>query len=84
MYAYIYIETAKLGIDIVGESQLVGYHTQYPSVTMIDTTNAKPNARFRVLQLLKDNFGPGDKRKLARATWRCRHLQRRVASGCCW
>jgi hypothetical protein len=60
MYAYLYIETAKLGIDIAGESQLVGYHTQYPSVTMIDNTNARPNARFRVLELLKDNFGPGD------------------------
>ena len=60
LYAYLYIETAKLGIDIVGESQLVGYHTQYPSVTMIDNANAQPNARFCVLELLKDNFGPGD------------------------
>jgi hypothetical protein len=60
MYAYLYIETAKLGIDMAGESQLVGYHTQYPSVTMIDNANARPNARFRVLELLKDNFGPGD------------------------
>jgi hypothetical protein len=61
MYAYLYIELAKMQIDIVGESQLVGYPTQYPSVSMMDWTNAKPNARFWVLKLLKDNFGPGDK-----------------------
>ena len=45
---------------MAGESQLVGYHTQYPSVTMIDNANARPNARFRVLELLKENFGLGD------------------------
>ena len=61
MYAYLYIETVRLGIDVVGESQLVGYHTQYPSVTMIDAATARPNARFWALELLKDNFAPGDK-----------------------
>ncbi len=61
MYAYIYIETARMQIDIVGESQLVGYPTQFPSVSMMDWTNGKPNARYWVLKLIKDNFGPGDK-----------------------
>jgi hypothetical protein len=60
MYAYLYIEAAKLGIDVVGESQLVGYPTQYPSVSMMNYNTAKPNPRFWVLKLLKDNFGPGD------------------------
>ena len=60
LYAYLYIELAKQGIDVIGESQLVGYPTQFPSVTMIDWTNGKPNARFWVLKLIKDNFGPGD------------------------
>ncbi len=60
MYAYLYVELAKLQIDIIGESQLVGYPTQYPSVSMMDWTNAKPNARYWVLKLIKDNFGPGD------------------------
>jgi hypothetical protein len=61
MYAYLYLETAKMGIDVVGESQLVGYHTQFPSVSMVNYNTGDPNARFRVLELLKDNFGPGDK-----------------------
>jgi hypothetical protein len=61
MYAYLYVELAKQGIDIIGESQLVGYPTQFPSVSMMDWETAKPNARFWVLKLLKDNFHPGDK-----------------------
>lgn len=60
LYAYLYIELAKLGVDTVGESQLAGYPSQFPSVTMIDWTNGKPNARFAVLELIKNNFGPGD------------------------
>ena len=62
LFAYLYIQLSKIGIDIAGESQLVGYPTQYPSVSMMNWTGSgKPNARFWVLKLLKDNFGPGDK-----------------------
>ncbi len=61
MYAHIYAQTAKLGIDVVGESQLVGYRSQFPSVSMMNYETADPNPRFWVLKLLKDNFGPGDK-----------------------
>jgi hypothetical protein len=46
---------------VIGESQLVGYPSQFPSVTMIDWVNGKPNARFWVLKLIKDNFHSGDK-----------------------
>ena len=51
-------ERTRLGIDVAGESQLVGYPTQYPSVSMVDWSNGKPNARFWVLKLLKENSGP--------------------------
>jgi hypothetical protein len=61
MYAYIYSEAAKLGIDVLGESQLVGYHTQFPSVSMMNYNTGDPNPRFWTLKLLKDHFGPGDK-----------------------
>jgi hypothetical protein len=61
MYAYLYLELTKLGIDVVGESQLVGYPTQFPDVSMMNWKNGKPNARYWSLKLLKDNFGPGDK-----------------------
>lgn len=60
IYAYLYTELAKLGIDIIGESQLVAYPTQIPSVSMINWKNGKPNARYWVLKLIRENFGPGD------------------------
>ncbi len=61
MYAYVFGNLAELGIDVAGESQLVGYPTQFPSVSLIDWNTGAPNARFRVLELLKANFHPGDK-----------------------
>ncbi|MGA2382593.1 MAG: glycosyl hydrolase family 39 [Gemmatimonadales bacterium] len=61
VYAYVYGRLAQLGIDVAGESQLVGYPTQFPSVSLVDWTTGAPNARFRVLELLKEHFRPGDK-----------------------
>ncbi|MDB5211415.1 MAG: hypothetical protein JWQ30_2242, partial [Sediminibacterium sp.] len=60
MYAYLYLQLTKMGIELAGESQLVGYPTQFPDVSMMNWKNSKPNARYWVLKLLKDNFGPGD------------------------
>jgi hypothetical protein len=60
MYAYLYLELTKIGIDVAGESQLVGYPTQFPDVSMMNWANGKPNARYQVLKLLRDNLGPGD------------------------
>jgi hypothetical protein len=61
LYADLFIELARLQIDIVGESQLVGYPTQFPSVSMMNWQTNQPNARFWVLRLIKDSFHPGDK-----------------------
>ncbi len=60
-YAYLFGNLTSLGIDVAGESQLVGYPTQFPSVSLVDWDTGLPNARFRILELLKNNFGPGDK-----------------------
>jgi hypothetical protein len=60
LYAYLYIELSRMQIDIIGESQLVGYPSQFPSVSMMDWVTNKPNARFWALKLLKDSFHPGD------------------------
>ncbi len=61
LYAYLFIALSRLQIDVVGMSQLIGYPTQYPSVSMMDWTENQPNARFQVLKLIKDSFHPGDK-----------------------
>jgi hypothetical protein len=61
LYAYLYIELSRMQIDLVGMSQMVGYPTQFPSVSMMDWRTNQPNARFWVLKLIKDSFHPGDK-----------------------
>jgi hypothetical protein len=60
IYAYVFAELARQGIDVAGESQLVGYPTQFPSVSMVDWNTGQPNARYWVLKLLHDHFAPGD------------------------
>jgi hypothetical protein len=60
VYAYLFAELSRIGIDVAGESQLVGYPTQFPSVSMVDWKDGRPNPRAWVLKLLHDNFGAGD------------------------
>ena len=60
LYAYLFSELSRIGIDVAGESQLVGFPTQFPSVSMADWADGRPNARYWVLKLLHDHFGPGD------------------------
>jgi len=60
LYASLYVEMARLGVDVLGESQLVGFPSQFPSVSMVDWTTGEPNARYTVLELLKNNLAPGD------------------------
>jgi hypothetical protein len=60
LYAYLYMQLSRLQIDVIGESQLVGYPTQFPSVSMMNWVDNKPNARYWVLKLIKDNFHSGD------------------------
>jgi hypothetical protein len=60
-YAYLFIELSKQQIELIGMSQLIGYPTQYPGVSMMDWRTNQPNARFWTLKLLKDSFHPGDK-----------------------
>lgn len=60
-FAYMYVRLARLQIDVVTQSQLVGFPTQYPTVSMMDWTTNRPNARFWALKLIKDNFRPGDR-----------------------
>ena len=58
-----------LGVDVLGESQLVGYPElpeynlapQYPSVALVNWTNGLGNARYWVLKVLIENFEAGDR-----------------------
>jgi hypothetical protein len=59
-YAYLYTQLAQVGVDVINESQLVGYPSNFPEVSMIDWKNGKPNARYWVVKLLRDRIAPGD------------------------
>eukprot|EP01119_Soliformovum_irregulare_P010686 TRINITY_DN2635_c1_g1_i2.p1 TRINITY_DN2635_c1_g1~~TRINITY_DN2635_c1_g1_i2.p1 ORF type:complete len:530 (-),score=138.24 TRINITY_DN2635_c1_g1_i2:236-1825(-) len=54
MYSYLAANLALKGIDTVGLSQLVGFPTQYPSVSMVDWIYGMPNNRYWNLFLLRD------------------------------
>ena len=77
MFAYLFPQLAIQGVDIMGQSQLMGYPPipeeqfpangvgglppQFASVTEIDWETGQGNARYWLLKLLIDHFGVGDK-----------------------
>ena len=76
MFAYCFGKLSALGIDILGESQFMGYPEipesefpsspdglppQFPSVTEIDWNTGVGNARYWILKLLIDHFHIGMK-----------------------
>ncbi len=60
MWAYTFGKLATLGIDVVNAAELIDYPGQVASSTLVDWDTGKPNARYWVVKLLRDNFGPGD------------------------
>ena len=68
MYAYIYGKLSLQGIDVLGESQLVGnpalphlgLEPQFPSVALLNWTTGYGTARYWVLHMLIHHFQPGD------------------------
>eukprot|EP01084_Bolivina_argentea_P178465 308503_1 len=76
MFAYLFPKLVVEGVDIMGQSQLMGYpplpqsffpaspggiSPQFASVTEIDWETGVGNARYWLLKLLIDNFEIGDK-----------------------
>ena len=61
LYAYVYAQLARQGINAAGESTLWAHASEWPDCSLLDWKNGQPNARYRVLKLIRDNFGPGDK-----------------------
>ncbi|WP_280460310.1 hypothetical protein [Nocardia carnea] len=58
--AYIWSRLTALGIDLVGVAEFIDYPGMNHGVSLLDWETGEPNARYRVLKLLLDNFGPGD------------------------
>jgi hypothetical protein len=65
-YAYLFGKLGVLGMDVLGESQLMGYPQlgnlapQFPSVSLVNWTNGLGTPRYWVLKLLLDQTEPGD------------------------
>lgn len=60
-WAYLFIASQRLGLPVFSMSQMIGYPTQCPSISMFDKDTAKPNAHYWALKLIHDHFAPGDK-----------------------
>lgn len=60
-FAYNFITAENLGLRLISMSQMDGYPTQCPSISMFDYDTAEPNAHYWALKLVNSNFGPGDK-----------------------
>lgn len=59
LFAYLYARLSVLGVDIASVSQLVGFPSQFPSVSLIDWNTGRGNARLQVLKLLVRDFPAG-------------------------
>lgn len=59
-YAYAYMEFSVRGIDALCAFGLGTHASLWPSLSVLDLTNGRPNARYWVVKLLNDNFEPGD------------------------
>ncbi len=60
-WAYIFIASERLNLPVFSMSQMIGYPTQCPSISMFDKDTAKPNAHYWVLHLIAQRFSPGAK-----------------------
>jgi hypothetical protein len=60
-FAYIYSGLAHQGIEIIGKSTMWSDPGDWPEVSVLDWKTGMPNARYWVLKLIKENFGPGDR-----------------------
>lgn len=60
LVAYLWSRMVEMGIDLVGVAEFLGYPTVIPGTSLVNWDTGEPNARYRVLKLLIDNFGKGD------------------------
>ena len=67
-WAYLFITSERLDMPLFSMSQMIGYPTQCPSISMFDKDTAKPNAHYWVLSLVHANFAPGDRLSSTRSS----------------
>jgi hypothetical protein len=75
LFAHQFATLALLGVEVIGQSAFAQYPGQFPSVSMIDWKTGRPNARYWVLDMIKDRLGPGDRLVSTTASKRWVHAQ---------
>ena len=60
-WAYFFIVSEQLNMPLLSMSQMIGYPTQCPSISMFDKDTERPNAHYWVLKLIHDQFALGDR-----------------------
>jgi hypothetical protein len=75
LFAHQFATLSLLGIEVVGQSALAQYPGQFPSVSMLDWKTGRPNARYWVLDMIKNHFGRGDRLVPTVASTRRVHAQ---------
>lgn len=58
--SYLWAQLVTLGVDLVGIAEFMDYPGMIPGTTLVNWDTGAPNARYRALELLLRNFGPGD------------------------
>jgi len=61
IYAYVFGQLVTQGIDVANEAGFIGYPTHFAGLSLVDWNTGAPNARFRVLELLKNSVDLGAK-----------------------
>lgn len=61
MWAYLFGNLVHTGVNVLGAAEIIDYPGQFAAASLIDWETGQPNARFWVVRLLRENFGPGDK-----------------------
>jgi len=59
--AYVFGQLVTQGIDVANEAGFIGYPTHFAGLSLVDWNTGAPNARFRVLELLKNSVDLGAK-----------------------
>jgi hypothetical protein len=61
MHAYMFIQLARMGVEVVSSAELIDYPGQFAAITLVDWDSGKPNPRYWALRLLHDEIHPGDR-----------------------
>jgi hypothetical protein len=61
VFAYHFANAAQAGVDMIHAAELIDYPGQVAGANLLDWQTGLPKPAYRVVELLANNFKPGDK-----------------------